>query len=335
MENLDIERIILKSLTEKLSEEENQGLAHWRAENPANEADYQAYIASWQHAGQYKTPSWDTEQALQKLQGRITPGNQQTKAGTPKRIPLLRRIASVAAVFLLIASIGYGVFTFIQKPAMLAVSAADHDLELNLADGTIVHLKQGATLKYPENFNRVSRTVEMTGEIYFDVARDPQKPFVVNTDRTKVTVLGTAFVIDASDEQNRVTNLYVTEGSVAFQSKRNDDVKLTVQAGQQARLDGNQLKPIKIPEFNDIAWHTNTLEFRNIRAEDAIQDISEYYHVEIDLSGSLVRDCPITAPLPFQDAPLEDVLAIMQVLLNVDIQQAAPGSYVFEGGKCK
>ena len=335
MENLDIEQIILKSLTEKLSEKEQQNLAKWRAENPVNEADYHAYMDSWQQAGQFEIPSWDTEPALQKLQKRIASDNHPAKADTAKKIPLFRRIASVAAVFLLIASIGYGVFSLTQKEALLVVSASDRDLELDLADGTIVHLKQGATLKYPENFNRASRTVEMTGEIYFDVARDPQKPFVVNTDRTKVTVLGTAFVIDASDEQNRVTNLYVTEGSVAFQSKRNDDVKLTVQAGQQARLDGNQLKPIKIPEFNDIAWHTNTLEFRNIRAEDAIEDISEYYHVEINLSGSLVRDCPITAPLPFQDAPLEDVLAIMQVLLNVDIQQAAPGSYVFEGGKCK
>ncbi len=335
MENLDIEQIILKSLAEKLSEDEVQRLESWRGAHPGNEAEYQAYLTSWDHAGHYSASGWNTERAWLKLQDRIAPENQPVKVHFVKRIPLLRRIGSVAAVFLLLATITYGVFELTQKKAFQSVSALEQDLELNLADGTMVHLKQGATLQYPEEFKRKARMVEMTGQVYFDVARDEQKPFVVTTNRTKVTVLGTAFAVDASDEQNLVTNLYVTEGSVAFQSKRNDDVKLTVQAGQQARLEGNQLRPIKNPEFNDIAWHTNTLEFRNMRTEDAVQDISAYYHVEIDLSGSLVRDCAITAPLPFQDAPLDDVLEIMKVLLDVDIKKTGPGRYVVEGGKCK
>lgn len=335
MENLDIEQIIWKSLTEKLGEAEAQRLDSWRSENPANEADYQAYIASWQLAGQSEIPVWNTEKALQKLQGRIASGNHPASVHPRSRIPLLKRIASVAAAIFLVTTIGYGIFALTQEEAFLEASALEHDMEITLADGTTAHLKQGATLYYPERFSRSTRMVEMTGEVYFNVARDSQKPFIVTTDRAKVSVLGTAFAVDASREKDRITKLYVTEGKVAFQSKRNDDVQLTVQAGQQATLSGKELKPLKNPEFNDIAWHTHTLEFRNMRSEDAVEDICNYYNVRIDLSGSLIRDCPITAPLPFQDAQLVDVLEIMEVLLTVEIRQTGPDSYAFEGGKCK
>lgn len=335
MENLDIEKIIVKSLSDALSADEQRALNAWRREHEENERAYRQFSAAWRQAGHYSLPAWDDEGALHRLEERMEGKVQTSPARQPaRRIQLWKTTASVAAAVVLVLALTF-FLDFSHDPEFISVSATSSDLELELPDGTLIHLQKGAAVRYPDSFNSTERVVEMTGQVYFNVARNQSKPFSALTERARVTVLGTAFVVDASEEQSKVTTLYVTEGKVAFQSRKNEEVVLTVEAGQQAMLSGNMLQPSEDPDFNDIAWHTRTLEFRNVRVEEAVADISACYNVEIDLDQSLVRDCSITAPLPFQDAPLADVLEIMEVLLSVEIEQTGDRSYMLRGGKCK
>jgi ferric-dicitrate binding protein FerR (iron transport regulator) len=336
MRNVNIEQLIQKSLTESLHSDEEQILSEWRAISGQNEAEYQALHDAWRASDQYKIPNWNVEQALEKFEKRV-PLKKAKVTASPKvmKFPSWRRIA-VAASFLLIVSAASYIFyeKFRDGSVNIAFAETDHQV-ISLADGSEVHLKKGATLSYPPAFNHHFRYVKLTGEAFFQIEKNDKKPFVVETDRSKVTVLGTAFVLDASNENSKVTDLYVTEGKVRFQSRLNDEVVLEVAAGKQASLNGKALIPLKETTFNDIAWHTKTLVFKNVQMDRVAKDISAFYGIEINLDRSDVAHCPITAPLPFQNAPLEDVLEILETLLSVQVELTGPNQYALIGGKCK
>ncbi|MCD6346143.1 MAG: FecR domain-containing protein [Bacteroidales bacterium] len=84
-----------------------------------------------------------------------------------------------------------------------------------LPDGSKIYLSKGSRLKYPKTFKSENRTVELTGEGYFDVVSNPKKPFIVNTGETKVLVTGTSFTVKAPGKSEEVAVL-VRAGKVLF-----------------------------------------------------------------------------------------------------------------------
>lgn len=336
MRNVNIEQLIHKSLVEPLHSDEEKILSEWRATSDQNEAEYQALHEAWSAADQYKTPNWNVEQALENLEKRV-PFKKAKVIASPKvmKFPSWRRIAIAASFLLIVSAASYIFYEKVRDGSVSVAFAESSDQVITLDDGSEVHLKKGATLSYPSVFGHSFRYVKLTGEAFFQIEKNEKKPFVVETDRSKVTVLGTAFVLDASNERNRVTDLYVTEGSVRFQSRLNDEVVLEVTAGKQASLNGKALIPLKETSFNDIAWYTKTLVFKNVQMDRVAKDISAFYGIEIDLERSEVAQCPITAPLPFQNAPLQDVFEILETLLSVQVEQTGTDQYALIGGKCK
>jgi len=90
-----------------------------------------------------------------------------------------------------------------------------------LADGTSIWLNSGSTLEYPQTFTKKRREVKLTGEGYFDVAKNPDKPFIVKTSDLSIKVLGTIFNVKSYPDEGTIETTLL-EGSVAI-SKREDN----------------------------------------------------------------------------------------------------------------
>src|SRR5690606_36229691 len=105
--------------------------------------------------------------------------------------------------------------------------------QVSLPDGTKVWLNADSKLYYPRAFSGNTRTVQMEGEAYFEVAKDEQKPFIVQTNRQKVEVLGTHFNVNAYSEEP-ISAVSLLEGkvkvSLANQAER------TLLPGQQSSV---------------------------------------------------------------------------------------------------
>ena len=84
---------------------------------------------------------------------------------------------------------------------------------VELSDGSVVHLNYGSRMKYPQNFSGETRSVVLTGEGYFKVAHNPDKPFVVSTGIIDVIAVGTIFNVNAYPENNNIATTLV-EGKV-------------------------------------------------------------------------------------------------------------------------
>jgi transmembrane sensor len=167
--------------------------------------------------------------------------------------------------------------------------------KLTLQDGTNVWLNAGSSIRYPTAFAGKERRVEVTGEAYFEIAKNAEMPFrvvvnssVQNDDGLEIEVLGTQFNINAyKDEPGMSTTL--VEGSVRLVKGRSSGV---LKPYQQALIssDGRlRTKPLADVE-QIIAWKNGAFEFDDADISAVMRQISRWYDVEVDYEGKAPAD---------------------------------------------
>jgi transmembrane sensor len=135
-------------------------------------------------------------------------------------------------------------------------------------------------LKYPAVFEQSAREVSLTGEAYFEVAKDQAKPFTVSTARQRLTVLGTHFNVNAySDEP--LTETTLLEGSVRVSPLKGSAGGTILLPGQQADLQGDLLQ-VKTADLEEaMAWKNGDFIFREEALESIMRKVSRWYNVEV------------------------------------------------------
>jgi transmembrane sensor len=180
--------------------------------------------------------------------------------------------------------------------------------QLTLPDGTKVWLNAASSIKYPTAFNGKDRTVTVTGETYFEVARRADQPFIVRSGETEVAVLGTSFDINAyADEPSIKTSLF--EGSVRV-GKGNQTAMLT--PGQQAQMGAGD--DIGIAKMSNptavIAWKNGYFSFEKADMQTVMRQLSRWYNFEVSYEGGKVPADYFWGDLK-RNARLSDILAVL------------------------
>ncbi|NQX37288.1 FecR protein [Pedobacter steynii] len=147
--------------------------------------------------------------------------------------------------------------------------------QVNLPDGTQVWLNAASSLRFPTNFSAArERRVELIGEAYFEVAKDPEKAFKVSSAGQEVTVFGTHFNINSyPDEQNTYTTLL--EGSVSVNGTR-------LKPEQQSILNGKNIKVVPADLESVMAWKMGYFRFDDESLESIMKKVSRWYDVEVE-----------------------------------------------------
>ncbi len=170
-------------------------------------------------------------------------------------------------------------------------TARGNQYHLQLADGSKVWLNAVSSIRFPTAFTGNERRVEITGEAYFEVAHNPQKPFTVKvlsasgTDGGEVQVLGTHFNINAYDDEAAVKTT-LAEGKVKV-TKSGSIVIL--QPLQQAILnkENQQLKTQQANMEKELAWRTGMFEFQDDALPAIMRQLSRWYDVDVSFSGTI------------------------------------------------
>lgn len=151
--------------------------------------------------------------------------------------------------------------------------------ELSLSDGTRVFLNAGTSLKYPVNFlEGKKREVFLKGEAFFDVAKDSLHPFIVNTKKAKVQVLGTKFNVDSYENQT-ATSVVLVEGSVLAENKHHDYIKMIPNEKVEISSTGMRKKTVIAKNF--ASWKDGFLTLNEMPVKQIIPLIERYYNIEI------------------------------------------------------
>jgi ferric-dicitrate binding protein FerR (iron transport regulator) len=156
--------------------------------------------------------------------------------------------------------------------------------QMILSDGTRVVLNSSSTLQFLVSFSAADRKVNLiTGEAYFEVAKDPKRPFLVTTKGQTIKVLGTHFNVTAYPDETIKTTL--AEGSVELTSS-SSLVKQLLKPDQQALLlSSNQgFKIVKVNAADEMAWKDGLFMFNQTPLASALRQICRWYNVDADYS---------------------------------------------------
>ncbi|MBS1659591.1 MAG: DUF4880 domain-containing protein, partial [Bacteroidetes bacterium] len=170
MQDTDYIMLVLKHLDSQASPAEQAALQKWLEADEAHRLEYQALEKLWQDSGKLlNSRSFDVEAALQKVEKRIV----ETPATA--RIFPWKWTAAAAAVLLIAGSASWW---YLSRPSINLIQAETATLRVSLPDGSLVHLRKGSTLQYSEAYTKgKDRTVQLSGEAFFEPVNNPAAPF--------------------------------------------------------------------------------------------------------------------------------------------------------------
>lgn len=218
-----------------------------------------------------------TDQAWTRLYNRLEKDGLITQAETPR--PSLRLTAfkwtAAAAVLLLCTYLSINYFNQTEKETdrnlLTRQNVETTTLATTLEDGSIVYLAGNAAIHYPEHFQPDKREVSLQGNALFDVTGNRTRPFLIETEDTRIEVLGTAFNVKSDGSQP--FELSVQRGMVKVTLKKNGQ-DVYVKAGETATLSSRKLQVslTKNPEqFSEI---TQQIRFKDERLADILRIIN-------------------------------------------------------------
>lgn len=185
---------------------------------------------------------------------------------------------------------------------------------VKLPDGSIVWLNAASSIKYPVSFEKSGpRVVNLTGEAYFEIAKDRSHPFIVKSRSQQVEVLGTHFNINAYDDET-VVRTTLLEGSVRLKAV-NGSLSKILKPGQQAELMDADIKILQADTRTVIAWKDGYFRFRNESLQSVMRKISRWYNVEVVFENGLPEDTYSGAVT--RHCNIQQVLEIMEGLNNI------------------
>lgn len=236
----------------------------------------------------------------------------------------------VAASLFVIIGVGYLSQRYVFSPReMISAQAGDELVLLTLEDGSRVSLNSNSELFYPEKFRGGKRQVQLKGEAFFEVVKNPDKPFLINIEaRAIVEVLGTSFNI-RSERSGEAISVQVVEGRVALSEADGDadgskdghaDSKipgLILEKGEQASMTGGTILRKEEIDKNMLSWKTGILYFDQSFIGDVVNQLTSHYKIQILLDKSVPGDLQFTSTIDNQE--LESVLEEMSMVLGLKI----------------
>lgn len=215
--------------------------------------------------------------------------------------------------------------TYSQPETLLAVTTHDKIKELKLPDGTKVWLNKNTTLKYPHEFAGKGRKVYLEGEGYFEVMRNLEKPFVVQSEAMQVRVLGTVFNLK-SDKAKMSAVATLLKGEVEVKGNHGEGM-IILAPGQKAELNGMTRRlVVKQVDTGIENWHNNEFVFEKADLYTIARTLENSYGVRVILAPNIDVSKTYSGTLKKK----ESVGAVLNLIKNaIPLEYKIVGNSVF------
>jgi transmembrane sensor len=293
MEKTNFDQLLQRYLTGKVSEEEKVKLEAWLD------------VMKTEDTTNLDLSKEDEEKLFQKITGKIqskeSPFIQPHKAKPTKNWVL--QIAASIALLLSVSYLLWRISTNVEVDKKI------------LNDGTLVWLHDKSQLTYYEKPNDGVRYAALTGEALFEVAKDPNRPFVITCGDINIKVLGTSFSLKTWSDSLELT---VLTGRVNL-SSMNDKTGVTIEPNQKVVYTRKGIWrkiPMKNSDVSTITAHTEyNMQFTNTTLEEIAKKIETKFNVSVNMTDEQASKCRITAD--FTDHSLASTLQMISEVLHV------------------
>lgn len=187
------------------------------------------------------------------------------------------------------------------------------EYQIVLGDGTRVYLNAQTELRFPESFaSSEQRLVYLSGEAYFEVTKDPSKPFIVQCKDYAVKVLGTSFNVNSyeGDETSKTT---LATGKVEIDM---DGKQTILNPGQQAIIKNGEVNVKEVDVEVYTTWMFDNFRFQSESIQEIMTKLSSWYAIDVFYMNESVRNYHFTGYLP-RYAKIADVLELLSLTTNI------------------
>lgn len=316
------EELLFRYFMDEVSPDEQDMILSWKAESDENLIEFERVRIFFLDAKAINSigkedRNYDVTFAWKKFQ-------QQNKLHQSTNFIWLK----VAASILLILGAGWFVNESNQVETLELVAQEDPQA-IELVDGSKISLNEGGRLIYPDIFKGGNRKVELKGEAYFEVAHNPEQPFLIKTDEVEVQVLGTKFNVNNTNKDSVVVS--VDSGKVRMSVGGKEEVLTAGYRGIYYRSTELLVKIETAKTGMHNYWRTKTLAFKGATVAEAIDAIQKVYGVQLKLSNPDIANCKIN--VDFENEEIEHVLEIIGETLNL-VWSNQGNSYLLAGYGC-
>lgn len=242
----------------------------------------------------------NVDKAWDKVHTRLNESGTMT-GKAPARILFMRsRFMKIAAAVFILLSLGI-VSVYVGKQNRMIVVATGDDqknLEVALPDGSAVILNRNTELSYRANFGKSARNVSLSGEAFFEVAPNSEKPFTVDAGRASVKVVGTSFNVMTNNADSAV-EVYVETGKVML-SGINGISNIMLDPGYIGIMDTELTGKTLNDNPNYMSWKTGVLVYNGQKLDVVFRDLKRVYNMNI------VADDPEICNLPWVSPPIDN-----------------------------
>ena len=335
MENR-INHIIARVLSGESSSDDILSLSEWLNENEKNRDEFRRLKNYWDADVAFKhsvAPAFSADKLQQKInvQRRQTARRQLWRNAIPLIAAACLLFIFSTALFLyntndrisehytLLTDEHTSNFTMedgILSTSLKSKSKDEHTSNFTMEDGTIITLNKNSRLSYSDKYGKDSRNVKLEGEAYFEVAKDPSKPFQVEMNGASITVLGTHFNVKADAESDDITATLV-EGSIRFEGAK-QNIVMTPNQQLTFNRSTNKVDVKEIDTDTFTAWKDGLLKYKSIPFTELIENLKDIYQVEIRIDDERLADPSITVSGTFnQKQSIEQILKVISHSLPI------------------
>jgi ferric-dicitrate binding protein FerR (iron transport regulator) len=321
MTNDNILELMCRSLSGEATPEELKVLETALARDSHLQARYKVMQQFW---NEHETASpAAVEEALQKVLGRLQL-TQPVPAKNGMVTRLWKRTLAAAVVIMIMGGIGYWYVTKQNATIAQASLLEKHNARgtkstIVLPDGSKIWLNADSRIKYPAAFAGQLREVHLSGEAFFDVAKDARKPFIIHLSKGTVKVLGTSFNIRAYENEELIETSVAT-GRVAFIPTRSaaaqqaDTIYITPNNKVRYSLNNDQVKVEPTAAAEDKAWTEGKLIFRALTLEEIAIELERTFGKKVVFVDEEPKQYRLTGT--FENNSLEDILFYLSKTKN-------------------
>ena len=186
------------------------------------------------------------------------------------------------------------------------------EFKITLEDGTQVWLNAESQLIYPDTFSANERRVILKGEAYFEVVKDEQKPFYVESNGQVVRVYGTEFNVRSYEEDADIYTTLVS-GRVSLQSMNGNEAELILTPGKQAVFDKRQRSTSVRPVDTQVvtSWRRGMFVFEEQNLEQIMRDLSRWYNFSYEFKDTSLRETVFMGSVP-RYGDFNEILEILE-----------------------
>ncbi len=313
------DHILIGYLDNTISEEEKANVEVWRASSPENEKILeQMYFTLQLTERMHVMNTVDTEKAFAHFKSNTKRQNRRV------RLSLWLGLQRIAAVLFIPALILAGYLLFsnqnYDRHQMVEINTNPGVIStFDLPDGSKVWLNGGSSLKYANNFNTGKRTVELNGEGFFEVTKNPDKPFTVQVNPNySIEVLGTSFNILAYATDDIIETTLVTGLVKLNWLSEKGMVSQELKPNEKAEYQKNN-KNLSVNDTNvdaNTGWKDGKIIFKQEPMDKVLQILSRHYNVTFNVKDQEIMKSVITAT--FKDEQLVQVMEYLKMASNIN-----------------